>query len=100
MMQMPAFTHVIGVPWFYPEQLKPKPPEPQEPYRRPLTEQEIQFIRDWYPYRMNVELAAMLKRSPSTIANKARRMGLKKTPETVRRTNHGKGRIQNNLRKT
>ena len=89
------YTMVLGVAFFKPSEEKTPPRKP----RNFFTPEEIWLLKKHFPHKLNIELAAMLGRDQSTISNKAMRLGLKKTPETISRANLRKGRIQKNLRK-
>lgn len=88
MIEIQPFVKVLGVPWFYPQPDSPVRIVPAgKKYKRvnSWTEEEERKLKRLYPTTMTNDLVEMFgfRRSRKSIVERARLLGLKKTPEIL-----------------
>lgn len=101
-MQLQPFTRVLGVPWFYPQPDSPVRIVPAGKKSKRVdswTAEEERKLKRLYPTTMTNDLVEMFgfRRSKKSIVERARLLGLKKTPATLYKIKLQSQRKKNDL---
>ena len=104
-MKLQPFVKVLGVPWFYPQPKQPEAAAKIAPVGKKYlrsdswTAEGERKLKRFYPTTMTDDLVEMFgfRRSRKSIIERARVLGLKKTPATLYKIKHQSQRKKNDL---